>query len=201
MNFSNMTPSHRQQFFTDCCNTGHSSTGCNPSGTASFCVGTPQNHKSCQENVSSIGSSLHRSADLPQAHSFPSGIHLLQCGSSPQAAGESLHPHGFPRAMGDSCLTMGSTTGCRRICAPVPVAPPPLLLHWPWCVESCAPTYSYSTLLCPQLKLLNNFSFLLLRYVTPEMLSPPLTGLALARRRSVLELAETSGCVSLMSST
>lgn len=107
MNFSNMTPSHRQQFFTDCCNTGHSSTGCNPSGTASFCVGTPQNHKSCQENVSSIGSSLHRSADLPQGHSFPSGIHLLQCGSSPQAAGESLHPHGFPRAMGDSCLNHG----------------------------------------------------------------------------------------------
>ncbi|NWI61777.1 B4GT6 galactosyltransferase, partial [Calyptomena viridis] len=37
-NFSNVSPSHGQQFLMNCCNVGHFSTGCSPSGTGCFWV-------------------------------------------------------------------------------------------------------------------------------------------------------------------
>jgi len=36
---------------------------CSPSGTGCSCVSPPQGHKPCQQTCSSVGSSLHRSAD------------------------------------------------------------------------------------------------------------------------------------------
>ena len=69
MNFSNVSPSHGLQFFTN-----YSS------------VGPPWGHKSCQQICSSVGSSLHGSAGparsllqcgLPTGPQPPSGIHLL----------------------------------------------------------------------------------------------------------------------------
>ena len=72
MNFSNMTPSHGMQFFTNCSS-----------------VGPPRGHKPCQKTCSSVGSSLQGSAgaakSLLQRRIFTgskpaSGIHLLWCG-------------------------------------------------------------------------------------------------------------------------
>ena len=38
---------------------------------------------------------------------------------------------------GTACLTRVCSTGCRGISAPAPGAPPSLLLHWPWRLQSC----------------------------------------------------------------
>lgn len=65
--------------------------------------------------------------------------------------------------------------------APAPAAPPPLLLHCPWCLQSCSShILSHSSLLCYSRQF---FPFL---NVIPEVL-PVVTDGSMASGRSVLE--------------
>jgi len=104
--------------------------------------------------------------------------------SPPWAAGGYLLPYGPPWAAGaqpDSPWSLPQAAGeplLRRLEHLFP-----LLLHWPWCLQS-----SYSSLQL-QNALTHFFSFL--KHVIPEALPPPLMGLCLALSsiRSVLEPA------------
>jgi len=68
----------------------------------------------------------------------------------------------------------------------------PLLLHWPWCLQSCF--FHIVSLLSLHCCLTPSFFFRFLKYVIPEVLPLSLNGLALASGGSVLERAGT-GCI------
>lgn len=83
----------------------------------------------------------------------------------------------------------GPTRGWNRISAPAPGAPSPLILHWPWCFQTCS-SYTFS--------LLSNyyccepyFSLHFLEYVITEFLPTALFGSALASSWSTLESTGT----------
>ena len=65
----------------------------------------------------------------------------------------------------------------------------PLLLHWPWCLQSCF-SHIFS-LLCPAAKCCYAGFFRLLKYIIPEVLPLSLMGSALASGRANLEPSGT----------
>ena len=114
------------------------------SSTNCSSMGPPRGHKSCQQTCSSVGSSLHRSCQEPAPAWAPDGV-TVSFGHPPALAwgppwatgGDLLHrgppwaawaqptsPWLSPQAAGESLLQrLGHFL--------------PLLLHWPWCLQSC----------------------------------------------------------------
>lgn len=117
MNFSSASPSHQQQFSTNCSNMDHFSTGCSPLGTGCSNMSPPWSHKSFQETCSSMGF-------LPM-RSQPPLRHLPALAWAPPGApGGSLHSHWPPGAAGAPQPVEESQLQCQEHLLP-------LLLHWP----------------------------------------------------------------------
>jgi len=111
MNFSNTSPSHGLQLFTNCPSVGPSP------GVQSFRNrllqrGSPRGHKPCQQTCSGVGSSLSMgpqvlagtcsSTGSPRGHSFLQAPTCFGMGSLPRAAGGDLLHHGPPWAAGNN---------------------------------------------------------------------------------------------------
>ena len=76
----------------------------------------------------------------------PSGTHLLQCGDPPQATGGYLLHHGLPWAAGEQSASSWSALQAARASLLQRLQHLlPLLLHWPWCLQSCS-SYIFSLL-------------------------------------------------------
>jgi len=134
-------------------------------------------NKPLQQTCSSAGS--------PQGHSLFSGTPCSGVGSSP---GCGWGPAPLWTFMGcrDSLPHHGLLHGLQGTSAPVPGAPPPLLLHRPACLQSCSShVVSLLSLLLP----CHRFLPLLLKSVIPEVLPLLLMDSALASDGSTLELA------------
>ncbi|KAK4813314.1 hypothetical protein QYF61_023989 [Mycteria americana] len=133
-NFSNVSPSHRLQFFTNCSSVGPfhrvqsfrsrllqrgSPTGSQvlPENLLQHGFLSPRVHRSCQEPVP-VRASHGRSQP-------PSGIHLLWRGVLHGLQWRSAPPWTSMGCRGTACFTMVFTRGCRGISASVPGAPPP----------------------------------------------------------------------------
>lgn len=79
-----------------------------------------------------------------------------------------------PDDQGHSFLTMVCTRICREISAPAPEAPPPILLHWPCCLQGFFSPHPSSLAAVAQA------FFSHLKYIIPEVPPPLLPGSALA---------------------
>ena len=137
------------------------SMGCSPLGTGCSTMGPPWGHKPCQQTCSSMGSSLHRSCQVPApawvlhrvtasfghtpalswGPSWATGGYLLHCGPPWAAEGQPASPWSSPWAAEESLLWC-----LERLL--------PLLLHWPWCLQSC---FFHVFSLLPQLLLHGSF--------------------------------------------
>jgi len=162
-------------------------------------VGPPWGHKPCQQTCSDVGFSLHGSAGpgrsllqhVPMGSQLPSGIHLLQLGSLPRAAGGYVLHRGPPwTAGGHPASPWSCLMSCKgRVSALASRAPPP-------------PSFFTDLGVCRVVSLTSSHSSLStavslkyflrhLKYVIPEALLPSLIGLALASGGSILEPAGT----------
>jgi len=169
---SNVSPSHGLQLFTSCSSVGH-----------------PWGHKPCQQPCSGMGSSLHRSCQQPAPAWAPHWVTAsfghppAPAWGSPWAAGgdllRGLQGHSLPHHALLHGLQGNLLWSLEHLL--------PLLLHWPWCLQSCF-SHIFSFLLSAAKCCYAGF-FPLPNYVIPEALPGSLMGSALASSGSVLELA------------
>jgi len=154
MNFSNVSPSHRLQFFTNYPSMGPfhgvqsfrnrllqrgSPMGSQalPANLLQHGLFSPQVHGTCQEPAPAWAP--HRlTASFGHIHLlWREVLHRLRVEIC-----STVDPHGL---QGTACLTMVFITGCRGLCSGVSHASSPLLLHGPWCLQDCF-TLSHSSL-------------------------------------------------------
>lgn len=123
------------EYFSDCSSSG---TGCSNAGPL-------LDHESHSKHAPVWNPLSMAPCILPEAQSrvcIPRRQSLFWapiCSSMGPFRGSRRFPMDIHRRQGHSCLPMVLTMGCRGISALVPEAPPPFLLHWPWCLQSYCP--------------------------------------------------------------
>jgi len=134
MNFSNMSPSHRLPFFTNCSSVGPSH-GLQSFRNRLLQCGSPMGSRVLPANLLQCGLlSLHKSAGPGRSllqHGLPTGSQTPLGASTCSSMGSSTGCRSISALLwtsmdcrGTACLTMVFFTGCRGISAPVPEAPP-----------------------------------------------------------------------------
>jgi len=212
--FSNASPSHGLQFFTNCSSVGPchrvqsfrnrllqcgSPTGSHALPANLLQRGSPRGRKPCQETCSSVGSSLHGSTSpgrillqhgIPMGSQPPSGIHLLWRGVLHELQVEICSTMDLHGLQGHSLHHQGLLHGlqgnlCSDTCS---TSSPPFALTFASAAELF---FSHILTLLSCCKMLLSRGFFLLNYVIPEVLLLSLMVSALASSRSTLELAGT----------
>jgi len=89
---------------------------------------SPRGHKSCQEPAP---------ARAPHGVTASLGYPPAPAWGLPQAVCRDLHPRGPPRLQGQP-VSPWSARWLQGPSAPAPGAPPALLLHWAWALQSCS---------------------------------------------------------------
>ena len=173
MNFTNTSLSHGVQFFTNCSSVGPFHR-VQPFRNRLLQCGSSMGSRVLpanllQHGLLSMGPQVLPGAcsslGSPQGHSLLWASTCAGVGSSTGCRRISATPLPSMGCRGTACLTMVFTTGCRGISALVPGAPPPLLLHWPRCLQGCSS--HTSSLLSPAAIAVTQGFFCLLKYIIP----------------------------------
>jgi len=197
MNFSNTSPSHGLQLFTNCPSVGPSH-GLQSFRNRLLQCGSPRGHKSCQQTCSGVGSSFHVSPG-PDRHLLQRGL----CTGSQLPSDIRLLWHGVPSTGCRSTVDLHGLQGNnlphhglhhklqgKILCSGIWSTSSPSFFTDLGVCRVVSFTSSHSSLLNCHFPT-ELFFLPFLKYVITEVLPPLLIGLALASSRSVLELAGT----------
>jgi len=184
MNCSSVGPSHGLQFFMSCSSMGPSHRVQSFRNRLLQCGSLPQGHKPCQQTCSSVSSSLRGATGPGRSllqRSAPHGVTAsfrhppAPSWGLPWATGGDLLPRGPPWAAGGQPAWSTPWAGAESLLQHLKHFFP-LLLHRPWCLQSCCSCIL--SLLSPAAVAAVQQLFPFLKYFITEVLPPSLMGSA-----------------------